>query len=230
MNAGITSAEIADYYNNQLEYMLSYCDGKNARLNEIKNSLGMFIKPGMSVLDIGCGIGITSKHMAELGAIVTAIDISPELIKRARVASAHDNITYIVADVDAMILDGSFDAIILADVFEHIRRDNVFRVINGLLKHYSGPHTRIYLNIPNYNFALFMAKNYPDKQQIVDEAWKIEDIVSLFASQNFVPIHMKIYGIDTFAQYNEYIFVNHDGLNGHYEKCLNRLYNKGENN
>ena len=36
------------------------------------------------VLDIACGNGLTSRHLAALGAVVTAFDFSAELIKRAQ--------------------------------------------------------------------------------------------------------------------------------------------------
>ena len=42
------------------------------------------VQPGDSVLDIGCGNGNFSRHLAGLGARVTAIDGSAEMIDRAR--------------------------------------------------------------------------------------------------------------------------------------------------
>lgn len=42
------------------------------------------VQPGDSVLDIGCGNGNFSRHLAGLGTRVTAIDGSAEMIDRAR--------------------------------------------------------------------------------------------------------------------------------------------------
>jgi SAM-dependent methyltransferase len=59
--------------------------------------------PGLAgdrVLDIGCGQGRLSRHLASLGAEVTGIDISAEMLGRAR-AAGRGNITYIHADVTA---------------------------------------------------------------------------------------------------------------------------------
>jgi 2-polyprenyl-3-methyl-5-hydroxy-6-metoxy-1,4-benzoquinol methylase len=42
------------------------------------------IKPGEQILDIACGSGVMARRMAALGAEVTAVDFSPELIKRAQ--------------------------------------------------------------------------------------------------------------------------------------------------
>jgi SAM-dependent methyltransferase len=53
---------------------------------------------GERVLDIGCGQGRMSRHLARLGANVTGVDISAEMLGRAR-AVGPGNITYIHADV-----------------------------------------------------------------------------------------------------------------------------------
>ena len=45
------------------------------------------VKPGDRVLDIGCGNGNYARRLAELGARVTAIDTSEEIIERARARS-----------------------------------------------------------------------------------------------------------------------------------------------
>ncbi|MBN2043588.1 MAG: class I SAM-dependent methyltransferase [Anaerolineales bacterium] len=42
------------------------------------------IKPGEQILDIACGSGVMARRMAALGANVTAVDFSPELIARAQ--------------------------------------------------------------------------------------------------------------------------------------------------
>lgn len=53
---------------------------------------------GLSGLDIGCGEGTNTRHLARLGAKMTAIDISPTFIRHAREAEAdagsHEPIHY----------------------------------------------------------------------------------------------------------------------------------------
>ena len=222
-----SKTDIIEFYNNFLPQMKVYHLGHNARLNRIKNSLDGFIKSDMQILDVGCGTGTTSKHMAQLGAKVTAIDIAPKLIEYAKEHSKHDNVTYLAKDVFDVDCEIKYDAIILADVFEHIPRGDVFSLFWWVIKHISHEKTYIYLDVPDYNFQTFAHENYPEKQQIIDEAWTIEDIVSLFKYWGFVPLHMHIHGIDTGAQFNEYLFVTEDSLTNHYRERLNLIY-KGD--
>src|SRR5207248_11249086 len=43
------------------------------------------LEPGQKALDVGCGVGTTAIQMARrFGAVVTAIDISPIMLERAR--------------------------------------------------------------------------------------------------------------------------------------------------
>ena len=75
---------------------------------------------GLDVLDIGCGGGILSEHLARLGARVTAIDLAEHNIRIAR-DHAHANgldIDYRVQDVTTLIQ--SFDLIFNMEVVEHV--------------------------------------------------------------------------------------------------------------
>jgi len=58
------------------------------------------LSPGEKVLDIGCGNGQFTRRMAELGAQVLALDISPRMIEHARAKSTEypDRIEYRVVD------------------------------------------------------------------------------------------------------------------------------------
>jgi SAM-dependent methyltransferase len=55
--------------------------------------------PVNRVLDSACGTGIHALFFAEHGAEVTACDLSPEMIRRARIARPHPHIVYEVADM-----------------------------------------------------------------------------------------------------------------------------------
>lgn len=217
-------ADVAAFYDSQLEHMKAYEHG-NGRLEKVKRSLTEFVKPGMSILDIGCGTGVTSRYMAEvLRAEVTAVDISPELIRFAKNQSYDRKITYLVQDAQDLDLGKTFDVIVMADVFEHVIRDRVFYTMQRLLKYHADERTQIYLNMPNYSFLLFMQQHYADKLQIVDEAWKTDDVISLFANWGFWPLAMQMYGLDVISQYVEYLFVHRTALAATYKNRMQQIY------
>jgi SAM-dependent methyltransferase len=70
-------------------------------------------QPGQRVLDLGCGFGDTTRRIAGLvgpdGAAV-GVDAAPRFVELAREQMAAPNATFEVADVQAGVPDGPFDA------------------------------------------------------------------------------------------------------------------------
>ena len=57
---------------------------------------------GLNVLDIGCGGGILSESLSELGASVSAIDVAENNINiAAQYLQTNENVGYVVVDIDA---------------------------------------------------------------------------------------------------------------------------------
>jgi 2-polyprenyl-6-hydroxyphenyl methylase / 3-demethylubiquinone-9 3-methyltransferase len=75
---------------------------------------------GRTALDVGCGAGLLAEPLARLGAKVTGLDASPEVIAIARehAAAMGLQIDYRVGDVQA--LEGEFDLITCLEVVEHV--------------------------------------------------------------------------------------------------------------
>ena len=103
------------------------------------------IEPGERVLDIACGNGIFSRHLAGLGATVVAADFSPRLIEHARQRTVEhaDRVAYHVADAtdEAQLLalagpEGlSFDAAVCNNALMDMPAiDPVFRAAKRLLR------------------------------------------------------------------------------------------------
>ena len=73
------------------------------------------ITPRMRVLDVACGTGNTAIPEARLGAVVTGVDIAPNLLAQARERAAAEGLSVSFDEGDAEQLpydDGSFDAVV----------------------------------------------------------------------------------------------------------------------
>jgi 2-polyprenyl-6-hydroxyphenyl methylase/3-demethylubiquinone-9 3-methyltransferase len=81
---------------------------------------------GKTALDVGCGAGLLAEPLARLGAKVTGIDASSEVIAVARqhASSMGLEIDYRVGDVQA--LEGQFDLITSMEVIEHVADPGAF--------------------------------------------------------------------------------------------------------
>ncbi len=99
------------------------------------------VEPGMEVLDVACGNGLTSRRLAERGATVTAIDFSTEMIAHARRRSARygSRIAYQVMDAtDEQALlalgEGRFHAALCnMALFDMAEIEPLFRSLASLL-------------------------------------------------------------------------------------------------
>jgi cyclopropane-fatty-acyl-phospholipid synthase len=93
------------------------------------------LKPGMRVLDVGCGWGglsrwMTTRHDVE----VTAITISREQVDLAR--QRCQGLPVMIELMDYRDLSGQFDCIVSVGMFEHVGRQNYgdyFKIMHSLL-------------------------------------------------------------------------------------------------
>jgi SAM-dependent methyltransferase len=73
------------------------------------------VRPGEAVLDVACGTGNAALPAARAGARVTGLDLTPELLERARVLAAAEDldVTFVEGDAEALpFADAAFDAVL----------------------------------------------------------------------------------------------------------------------
>jgi len=73
------------------------------------------VRPGQRVLDVGCGTGVAAVTAARMGARVSGLDLTPELLDRARVNSQIAGVEVDWREGDAEKLpfaDASFDVVL----------------------------------------------------------------------------------------------------------------------
>jgi 2-polyprenyl-6-hydroxyphenyl methylase/3-demethylubiquinone-9 3-methyltransferase len=75
---------------------------------------------GKTALDVGCGAGLLAEPLRRLGARVTGIDASPEVIAVARDHSTTVGLEINYRTGDVQQLEGQFDLITCMEVIEHV--------------------------------------------------------------------------------------------------------------
>ena len=106
---------------------------KEASLDhEDKTYLDSFLKTvsGNKILDLGCGPGILSKYLSNLGYDVTGVDFAEQMISIARGIAPKAN--FIVSDIASLELDDKFDGIVLAHFLIHFSKEENIQILNKL--------------------------------------------------------------------------------------------------
>jgi SAM-dependent methyltransferase len=92
-------------------------------LDALLGAAGVEVAPGDVVVDIGCGLGRLTRMLASRARAVQAIDVSGEMVERARELNAHlENVTWLHGNGEDLqpIADASVDAVVSHVVFQHI--------------------------------------------------------------------------------------------------------------
>ena len=121
-----------------------------ARMNYIRNILikyfsiksnSLKVLKGLKILDVGCGGGISSEPFARMGAKVTGIDLSSELI---RVAKQHSrkmnlNIEYLHRNIKTIVDENKkYDVVVALELLEHVNNLSNFCELLGRCVHSKG--------------------------------------------------------------------------------------------
>lgn len=110
---------------------------QQAKLDRATAKLGL--KPGMSVLEIGGGWGSFALRLAQEGAKVTSLNVSPEQVaiaqKAAEEAGVADRVTFVIQDYREAT--GSYDRVVSVGMMEHVgigQFDAYFGKVRDFLK------------------------------------------------------------------------------------------------
>ena len=80
---------------------------------------GAGVRPGARVLDVGCGTGILIPDYLAREALVTAVDISPEMLRAARAKFAGTAVRFLLADAEQDPLGGPYDCVVVYNALPH---------------------------------------------------------------------------------------------------------------
>ena len=111
--------QVAYYRARAAEYDLtSYLDvhGADRRVAALVG----WLRPGGDLLEIACGTGMWTRHLADCAATVTAMDAAPEMIALARQQVTAGTVTFVTADILTWAPSRRFDTVFFAFWLSHV--------------------------------------------------------------------------------------------------------------
>ena len=104
------------------------------------------LKPGLQTLEIGCGTGLFTEMFAHYGVSLVALDISAEMLERARLRGLDpSHVEFIEGRVEEYNSYRLFDAVVGSSVLHHLEVEVALRRIHHLLR----PGGKVSLAEPN---------------------------------------------------------------------------------
>jgi 2-polyprenyl-3-methyl-5-hydroxy-6-metoxy-1,4-benzoquinol methylase len=105
------------------------------RLNFITAVLKEKLPAGAEVLDVGCGNGVISRSLGELGLNVKGVDVSEKTIEKARSLNNFPNVTFEVVSAEQLVAEGHrYHAVVCSEVLEHLQNPGkLLKVLHKLL-------------------------------------------------------------------------------------------------
>jgi 2-polyprenyl-3-methyl-5-hydroxy-6-metoxy-1,4-benzoquinol methylase len=121
--------------------------------------IGAHLKPGMTILELGCGAGYFTKELARSGAEIVAIDVSADLLEIAKANCPASNVRYEIQDACALTYsDAAFDSVVGSSILHHLEIEPALRELRRVLK----AGGTIYFTEPNMlNPQIAIQKNVP---------------------------------------------------------------------
>lgn len=156
------------------------------------------IPRGASVLDLGCGIGITSEIAAKKAGEVVGVDLSPRLIEYA--TTTVPTATFYAGDITTIDLGRRFDAVCLFDVYEHMPLDRRADLWRNVDKHL-GDGGRVLMTVPHPGATEQSAADDPESLQIVDEVVNPDELLTDARAVGLLPHAFSTYGVDRDPEY-----------------------------
>lgn len=124
--------------------------------------------PGKKVLETGCGIGIFTAMLAKTGAEITAVELSPDLVERARAQNPAPNVKYLVMNVETMDFpENTFDCVCGSSVLHHL---DLGRTLPEMLRVLKPGGTFVFTEPNMLNPQILLQKNIPALKALMGDS------------------------------------------------------------
>ena len=121
----LAAAAYADKFLDELTYKPSDVD--------LLNQFALSVGTGQRVLDIGCGPGHTTAHLASLGLTPIGVDLSPEMVAKAK--SLFPDLEFMVGDFFRLAdHDGAVGGLLAFYCIVHLQIDQLLPVFSEMFR------------------------------------------------------------------------------------------------
>ncbi len=143
------------------------------RLSFIIDVLKEKLPSQAEVLDVGCGNGVISRGLGEVGFRVKGIDISEKTIEKAKSLNKFSNVIFEVCSAEQLVANSQrYHAIICSEVLEHLENPGKLLSVLHEVMHQDGV---LIVTVPNGKGPreLFVTRPVIRMQKKNNLAWKI---------------------------------------------------------
>jgi len=119
MNQTLADQLLRDTQNGYDAIAEHFSKTRQAPWPEVQNLITLYMHPGDTILDVGCGNGRVADLTNTIKASYTGLDMSPELIRIAK--TLHPNDTFVVGNMmHTTFADNTFDHVIMVASLHHV--------------------------------------------------------------------------------------------------------------
>jgi len=128
------------------------------------------VGPGVQVLDVGCGTGVSAPYYIAKGCTYQGIDISPQMVEQARQREPNERASFAVGDIERglTLADGRFDLVIALGLLEYL--DELDRTAAELVR-VLRPGGTLIVSVPQRGCFNHVAKTV--LSPVITNAWAV---------------------------------------------------------
>jgi ubiquinone/menaquinone biosynthesis C-methylase UbiE len=164
------------------------------RAKEVSAIVNNSINNGQSILDVGCGTGLITRLIHSDN--ITALDINPWALERAKINTKDRDVAFVLGDAEAIPFPANtFDIVVCTEMLEHlVRPDLALRGIYRILK----PGGRFIGSVPSksviWKYRKLITTTSP-VQEPFHNNFTIKEFTPLLNAFKIVEMNYRVFGL-----------------------------------